>query len=240
MRTRTVKLSFLIMLLLITLSTPKILQSNQLDLGYSLRYWIPSTIFDIPINQMHKNRRQELLQALFVSNYGGCTLYEWNTTKGSYLSHYISGKIINEEISIIETFISENMWNNTKDELLDALALYSCVMFEQESFLYHYNNNKQQAKIIFCDEKQIKAIGIKHWTICCNQQNHHCNIYFENNLNNDEIEWDICIEWKIDCLNSDECQSTLMSAIQSLQTNCAYTHWSTQYQCFAHNEFAIV
>lgn len=218
-----------------------LLESNVMDIGYSMRYWIPSTIFDVAISDNDKIKRQRIMQTLFASNYGGCTMDTWNARYGSYLSYLVPGKIINEEISVIETFITEVMWNNTKNELFAALILYNCVMFEQESFLYHYNyGSNNNAQIVFCDEKQIKSIGIRYWSICCNEKEINCAIYFENNLNRDQFEYDICVEMEIDCSNYsyyDQCQTNIISQIQSFHTNCQYTQWSTQQQCFLNNGF---
>ena len=137
---------------------------NSFDIGYPFHYYIPSTRFDVEIQDpIELEFRRELIQVLFASNYGGATVDNWVAKTGSYIS-LETGQLINEKIAIAEVYITEQNWNETKDEILAQLVTINCNLFEQESFLVSYDND---GDIIVCTNQNdiIDRINLK-WKIC--------------------------------------------------------------------------
>ena len=156
------------------------------NLGYPFRYFIPSTYaktHDASASQLMF--RKSLIEYVFISNFGfgGATIDTWESKTGSYKSPVL-GSIITEKVVVAEVYTNDEELNKpttnaelslTKfDELINALTIFTCVWWTQESYIYTRNTEVQEVQCKHAKDYIFPTV----WTFCTDNV-FTCNLYLD-------------------------------------------------------------
>eukprot|EP01084_Bolivina_argentea_P303913 524806_1 len=154
------------------------MKQHQLDIGYPFQYFIPSTLFDVEVDDASLKQRTKLIEIQWLSMYGGVTIDSWTSKHGSYESY--TGIIMREKVAVALVYMTDYEYNVTFNELVHSLNILNCLWWSQETYLYVWNND---AKLVSCDS----VINATEWTFCTNPMNKtierhiNCGMYLDRN-----------------------------------------------------------
>lgn len=137
-------------------------KAKEIDIGYPFRYFIPSTLFDVEVDEKELETRTALIETVFLTNYGGVTIDSWTAKHGSY-KLIQSQEIIREKIAIALSYMTQQEFDDTFDILINDLNILNCGWWLQESYLYSWRDN---AKIVLCHQQILKST---EWIYCKKQ-----------------------------------------------------------------------